>query len=497
MKVLKFAWLSVLLLMVLCLSCKPVETGQVEFEKMLEHPEEHWYDLKRMGMKYGHIRIYLEKVQYKGKEMIRSRMDIVMRTNDFGKETKIETKRIQYLDSNFALRYFVFTSNASGAMQVEGTIRDSVAYITTTLNGETTESEVAVPDDTLSDIVVVNYLLSNGKMNIGKKLKYHKFDLDLLQPIKTELLVVEEASLTYQSEKKQVYILEEKMDILGGINSRLWVASNGIMYKAETDMSGVSIVITKTDRETALGAVELVNMSLGNRIIPTGKKPKQGASRFVANLQLSKGSLKNTIMTNSRQKLELNSERSGTLSIEIPKVMEEDCVNLPIENPEFQTFLSATVFIEAAHPDIRAKAVEILDGEVNSWRASKKLCKWVYKSIDRKVVNSGWSSALKTLESLTGDNIGNTVLLIAMARSVGIPARICSGLIFLDGIFYYHIWPEVYVGTWIQMDPAVGQIIADPLHIQLHGSILESGTMNEFTEGSLRTLNQLEIEIVE
>ena len=96
MKFLKFAWLSVLLLTVLCPSCKPVETEQVEFKKMLEHPE-HWYDLKMRGMKYGHMHIYLEKAKYQGKEMIKSRMDIVTQTNQFGKEIKIETKRIQYL----------------------------------------------------------------------------------------------------------------------------------------------------------------------------------------------------------------------------------------------------------------------------------------------------------------------------------------------------------------------------------------------------------------
>ena len=496
MKFLKFAWLFVLLLTVLCPSCKPVETEQVEFEKMLEHPE-HWYDLKMRGMKYGHMHLYLEKGKYQGKEMIKSRMDIVVQTNLFGKERKIKTKRIQYLDSNFVPRYFVFTSNESGDMRVEGKIKEGVAYITTTLNGETTQTEVAVPNDTISNVIPVNYLLSKGQMKIGEKLKYSTFDLDFLQPIKTELSVVEETSLTYQSKEKHVYILEQKMDIMGGINSRLWVTGNGIIYKHETDMAGVSTVIMKTDKETALGPVEAVDMSLDKRIIPTGKKPEQGASKFAANLQLSKGSLKNTLMTNSRQKLELNSERSGTLSIEIPKVIEEDCVNLPIENPELQTFLSATVFIEADHPDIRAKAVEILDGEVNSWRASKKLCEWVYKSIDRKFVSSGWSSALKTLELLAGDSIGHTVLLIAMARSVGIPARICSGLIFYGDAFDYHIWPEVYVGTWIQMDPIFGQTIADPLHIQLHGSILESGTMNEFREGILRTMNQLEIEIVE
>ena len=367
----------------------------------------------------------------------------------------------------------------------------------TTLNGQTTESEIVVPEDTISETVAVNYLLSKDRLKIGEKLNHNTFSFDLLQYIKTELSVVDEASLTYQSEEKQVYILEQKLDIMGGINTRLWVARDGSMYKSATDMMGLTMVATKTDRETALDKVEEVDIMLGTRIIPTGKKLKLGASQFVANVQLSKGSLSEAIITSSHQKLEVNSERSGTLSIEIPEVEDENCVDLPVKDSELQAFLSATAFVEVSHPDIRAKAMEILDGEVNSWRASKKLCKWVYKSITEKKLTGGFNSSLKTLESRSGDCTEHTVLLIAMARSVGIPARICSGLVFSKDAFYYHFWPEVYVGTWVQMDPSLGQIIADANHVQLQGNILESDTMREYTEGIFRTLNQLEIDIRE
>ncbi len=497
MKLSKFVWISALLLVAIVLICEASETDQLKFEEMLKQPQEHWYDLTMMGMKIGYMHIYLEKTEYQGEEMIRSRTDMVMQFKGLGNNMKIEMNRIEYSDSNFMPRYFVLTSNESGEKKVEGKIKDNVAHIETTLNGQTTKSEIDVPDDTISDTVAVSYLLSKDRLKIGEKLNYNTFSFDLLQSINTELSVVDEATLTYQSEEKHVYILAQKLDIMGGITARLSVTRDGTMYKSVTDMMGLSMVATKTDRETALGAVEEVDLVLKTRIIPTGPKPKPRASRFVGSVQLSEGSLKEAIVDRDHQKLVLDSERSGTLSIEIPEVEDENCVDLPVEVPELQTFLSATAFIEAAHPEIRAKAVEIIGGEVNSWRASKKLCRWVYKSITQKKLSGGFNSSLKTLESLSGDCTEHTVLLIAMARSVGIPARICSGLVFSKDAFYYHFWPEVYVGTWVQMDPTLGQIIADANHIQLQGSILESGTMVEFTEGVFRTLNQLEIDVVE
>ena len=497
MKLSQFVWMSVLLLTVLCSICEDAETEQLKFEEMLKQSEEHWYDLTMMGMKIGHMHIFLEKAEYQGEEMIRSRIDTMMQFKGFGDNVKFETNRIEYSDSNFMPRYFVLTSNQSGQKQVEGKIKNSVAYITTTLNGEITESEVAVPENTIFETIAPNYLLSKDQLKTGEKLNYYIFSLDLLQPIKTELSVIDETSLTYDSEEKHVHILAQKLDILGGITNRLWVARDGVTYKSVTDMMGLSMVAMKTDRETALDAVEEVDIMLKTRIVPTGKKPKLGASRFVGSVQLSKGSLKEAIMTRDHQKLKLNSERSGTLSIEIPEVKDENCADLPVKDSDLQTFLSATTFIEASHPDIRAKAVEILDGEINSWRAAKKLNTWVYKSIRNKELSGGYNSSLKTLESLSGDCTEHTVLLIAMARSVGIPARICAGLASLGDAFYYHFWPEVYVGTWVQMDPALGQEIADANHIQLQGEILESSTMVEFTEGVFRTLNQLEIDVVE
>ena len=334
-------------------------------------------------------------------------------------------------------------------------------------------------------------------MKIGEQLNYQTFSLEFLQTIPAKLSVLEETTIKYQSEDKQVYMLEQELDFMGGINTRLWVTQDGTSYKSIVNMMGVSMEVTKTDRDSALEGIEELEIVLNTRIIPTGKKLKPGASHLTANVKLSAGNLNEAILTNERQQLKENADGSANLSIAIPKVDENHCLNLPINDPELAPFLSATAYIETTHPDIRSKSVEIIDGEVNSWRAAKKLSNWVYKSISDKQLSGGFNSSLKTLESLAGDCTEHTVLLIAMARSVGIPARICAGLIFSRDAFYYHFWPEVYVGRWVQMDPSVGQNIADANHIQLQGGILESNTMVEFTEGVFRTLNQLDIDVLD
>ncbi len=464
-------------------------------ENMPQNPQEHWYDLTLMNTKIGYMHTSSEKTEHEGEEVDRNKINMVISLKGFGSDVTIERTHVEYIGSDLLPRHFLLTSNESGSKQVEGRIVDGVAHIKTTLNGETTESEVPVPADTISEYTGLESLVKQG-LKIGDKRNFHIFSLDLLKPVKTEIEVEVQDALTYQSKEKQVYVLRQTLDMMGGITMKVWLDPDGVSYRTQTPMMGLSMVTTKTDREVALGDTEEVDIILKTRILSSGKHPMRNARTFKADVKLTSGSIGDAIMSNSRQKLKVNSEQAGRLSIQIPTVAAADCPDLPIRDAEGK-FLGASAYIQTDAPAIRAKTEEILDGEVNSWRAAEKLCQWVYTAITKKKISGGFGSSLTALESLSGDCTEHTVLFIALARAAGIPTRICSGIAFAQGAFYYHLWAEVYVGRWIQMDPTWGQTIADANHIQLDGSTLESDHLSEFAEGVFRTLNQLEIAIVE
>ena len=497
MKLYTIIGLSIFCLMMLIQNVCSVEMDKVDFDMMFEKSQEHWYNLHMMNKKIGFVHTFLEKTIYNNEEMLRIKTDINMELSGLGKKFTIETNRIEYLDSELKPRYFFSTSNESGEKHTEGKIIDNIAYISTTLNGKTTKVEVEIPNDTISESAAVEHLIANNKLRAGEKLNIHTFSFDLLKPVEAKLNVIGKENLTYQSEDLEVFLIETKLDILGGINSRIWITEDGITFKNSTDMMGFAMVTTKTDRTTAIGNTDEIDIMLKSRIIPTGKKSKPGTSRLVAELKLTRGNLIETVVDNHRQSLDLYDERSGVLSIQVSDIDETNCLNLPIQNTDFDEFLSSSTYIESDNEEIKKRAELVINGEVNSWKAAKKISDWVYKTIIDKNLSGGYSTSLATLETQSGDCTEHTVLFIALARSIGIPSRICTGLILTGGGFYYHFWPEVYVGRWVQMDPSIGQDIADANHIQLGGSVLESNTMIEFTEGSFRTMNQLEINIRE
>jgi transglutaminase-like putative cysteine protease len=97
---------------------------------------------------------------------------------------------------------------------------------------------------------------------------------------------------------------------------------------------------------------------------------------------------------------------------------------------------------------------------------------------------------VQVLESRQGDCNEHTVLYVALARALGLPARKAAGVVNLDGRFFYHAWPEVWLGDWVAVDPTLGQFPADASHVRfLVGGLARQVEL-------VRLIGRLELDIV-
>jgi transglutaminase-like putative cysteine protease len=76
-------------------------------------------------------------------------------------------------------------------------------------------------------------------------------------------------------------------------------------------------------------------------------------------------------------------------------------------------------------------------------------------------------SAREVLGSRRGDCNEHAVLLAALARAAGIPARVIAGAVYANDGFYYHAWNELWLGAWVSADAVFDQIPADATHVKL------------------------------
>jgi len=120
---------------------------------------------------------------------------------------------------------------------------------------------------------------------------------------------------------------------------------------------------------------------------------------------------------------------------------------------------------------------------------AQRINTWVHDSIKDRVT-FGVPSALRVLQTRVGDCNEHTQLFVALARAVGLPARIAAGLAFVDGKFYYHAWPEVLLNDWVAVDPTFGQFPADAAHLRF-----VVGGLARQTE-LLRLMGNLKIDIL-
>ncbi len=61
---------------------------------------------------------------------------------------------------------------------------------------------------------------------------------------------------------------------------------------------------------------------------------------------------------------------------------------------------------------------------------------------------------------------------------------------YLGNRFFYHAWPEVYVGRWVAVDPTLNQFPADATHIRF-----VTGELDKQME-IMKIINRLKIEII-
>jgi transglutaminase-like putative cysteine protease len=136
-----------------------------------------------------------------------------------------------------------------------------------------------------------------------------------------------------------------------------------------------------------------------------------------------------------------------------------------------QKYLVSEPLIESDAPEIIAEAETAVRGVSGQRARAERLTRHVNALLDKKPTISV-PSAREVLRTKVGDCNEHTALYVAMARALGIPARIAVGLVYIHGAFYYHAWPEIYLtdgdrGTWLPVDPTLNQFPADATHLRL------------------------------
>lgn len=152
--------------------------------------------------------------------------------------------------------------------------------------------------------------------------------------------------------------------------------------------------------------------------------------------------------------------------------------------------------IQSGDPKIRQMANLVAEGESDPLIIAAALEQLVHEKMERKDYTRAFDSAADVARKLQGDCTEHSVLLAALCRARGIPARVVSGLVaFRDG-FAYHMWTEVWTGAaWLPLDATLGRGGIGVGHIKLVHSNLAGANAFAALLPVLQVIGRLEIHV--
>jgi len=358
------------------------------------------------------------------------------------------------------LRDFSFDIRSGGhEVRVAGAVEEGLLKASIETAGETYPLELPIQNALRLNTGVGFNAMNMPALEPGDTFQMDTFDpLTLsVSPAKVSCTGLETIEIMGQSVEARVVAME-----VSGIKTRAWVADAGEVLRAETPLG---LLIERVTQEDAMGNLNTATGSdtFGQlaAVRPTGQTPFRGARRMVIHVS---GTEPGTALPEDDTQ---HADPDGRIIIESPPEPKGSAYE-PLDGATAEEYLGSDPFVQSSSPRIQEAAESIVAGAERDWDRAMLLYEWVYESIEKAPVLSV-PSAIDVLENKIGDCNEHTVLYTALARAAGIPTRIAIGIVWSEEYraFYYHAWPEVYVGRWIWIDPTLGQPIADATHIKL------------------------------
>lgn len=436
---------------------------------------EAWHGIYLSGQKAGYSST-LSRPDGSGGRLVRNR--VYLEISMMNSPQRVVTATDYRMDGNYRLQELSFTMEGAARISLKGKVKKNRLELEIASGGQIQSQAVALDGPVfLPD--AIEPMIANRTLRPGDRYSYSTFDPASLSLQPAVITVQGPESLDLQGRMVPATRLELA---LGSTSSTVWVDSAG---QAVKEQGPLGITLIREERETALrmpqggSGVDL----LAQFSVPVSGPP-MADPRNISYLKLKLSGLDPSGLDLSGGRQELQEEWVVSVSRE-----GEEMGTGPVPD-SLKVYLKPTALIQSEDPRIARLAREITAGQSGCWNRAVAISRWVNQSLEKQMTVS-LPSAVEVLESRRGDCNEHATLFAALARAAGIPARLCLGVVYLDGRFYYHAWNAVYCGQWVELDPTFGQEPADAARLRLlEGDLSQQGRL-------LPVLGNLKIEILE
>jgi hypothetical protein len=423
------------------------------FYAQTQMDRETWMNILQQGQKIG----YAHRQFYKTDAGYRVLESVFMQINTMGMVQDIRYKTEGNFHPNFTLSHFDFNLQSSlFRFKAWGVVKEGTLTFITSTPGSEQKIDILLEKNIHLPIGILETLNAED-LRPGDARTFQVFDPTTAAQRPVKVVILAEESIPIMG--RQEIAKKVSVDFMG-VSQYAWIGKDGTVLKEEGPLG---IKLEQVTKEEALQKVALLpNLDLAEiASIPVNKVLQDVDRLMELKLRLSGIEERDIFLNGGRQFLngKILTVRRESISNLSPQKMSE---RFP---EEIKAYLESSLFIQSDHPEIQAKAKEIVSPEDSAMVKAYKLIVWVNKNIQKRPVVSV-PNALETMRNQVGDCNEHAVLYAALARAAGIPAQVEAGLVYQNGRFYYHAWNVLYLGTWITADSVKGQLPADVTHIR-------------------------------
>ena len=381
-----------------------------------------------------------------------------------GSTTAAILKTTARVDSNFALESFDFSLDpGTGPMSIKGRLNGlDLALQIGSASGSRSETRRLTEAPAL--MLSVGRRLAAEGLAAGIRKSWMVFDPATMTNAPVTISIGAREVVTAGG-RRPIPAFKVEMGF-GGMTTTSWITDTGEIVREESPMGLITILETQEQATALAVSARMQNDMLeSSAIVPTMARRQ----RIVEPRDVKRLRLRLTGTDLSKADVEGSGQMLDGDFIELRDPRDVAAGPAP---SDLERYLQPEPFIESDAPEIRAEAEKMVAGITGVRERAERLTREVNQLIEKKPTVS-LPSALEVLRTRVGDCNEHTALFVALARSIGIPARINVGVAYVRGAFYYHAWPEVFIaegrgrGVWLPVDPTFNQFPADATHLRL------------------------------
>jgi transglutaminase-like putative cysteine protease len=273
----------------------------------------------------------------------------------------------------------------------------------------------------------------------------------------------------------------------------------GDLVYQEMELPGMGRVVTRlASREAATGDVAAPEILVSTFVQPDRAIPRV-ESCVTATLRLRAKNGELPALPSAGSQRVATASGVATLTIDV-----NDSLPAPPADVDDPGYLAPSPMVQSEDSLVRKLAQSAVRGAgPGTLDRAEALRAFVHRLISSKGLDTAFATAAETAKTRTGDCSEHAVLLCAMLRAQGIPARVAVGLVYADsflgheGIFGWHLWTQALIdGRWVDLDATLSRRY-HAAHVLATTSALAEGGIDMEIAPVLLLLGNLEIEVVD